>query len=366
MKIGIPKEVLPGETRVAMIPEVAGKLIKKGLTLMIQAGAGEGSHYPDAAYAEAGVALVTRDEALAADLVLKVRRPQLAEAQSLRPGSTLIALLESCGDDELTAELARRGVNVLALERIPRISRAQSMDVLSSQSNIGGYRAVLEAAAHFGRFFPVMMTAAGSAKPARLVVLGVGVAGLQAIATARRLGADVWAYDVRPETRDQIVSLGAKPIDLDLGESGSGTGGYARELSDAAKARQQELLANELAKAHVIITTALIPCRPAPVLVTEAMIQRLRPGSVVVDMAAAQGGNCPLTVRDEVVQRHGVILVGHTNYPAMVSSDASAFFARNLQSLLDIMIVKGDSGPVLKPFADDEITRAAVLTPHPA
>jgi NAD(P) transhydrogenase subunit alpha len=232
------------------------------------------------------------------------------------------------------------------------------MDALSSQSNIAGYRAVIEAAAHYGRFFPVMMTPAGSAKPARVVVLGAGVAGLQAIATARRLGAEVWAYDVRPETKEQIQSLGAKPIELDLGESGSGEGGYAKELSEEAKQRQQQLLSDELAKAHVIITTALIPCRPAPELIPAEVVERMRTGSVIVDLAAANGGNCALTEKDAVVECHGVTIVGHTNFPARVASDASAFYAGNIRNLLDIMVDSGDAGPVLKDLNEDEITRA--------
>ncbi|MES9844800.1 MAG: NAD(P)(+) transhydrogenase (Re/Si-specific) subunit alpha, partial [Candidatus Sedimenticola sp. 6PFRAG5] len=206
-----------------------------------------------------------------------------------------------------------------------------------------------------------MMTSAGSAKPARVIILGVGVAGLQAIATARRLGADVYAYDVRPETKEQIESLGAKAIELDLGESGSGEGGYAKELSDEAKAKQQEMLADELAKAHVIITTALIPCRPAPVLVTEDVVKRMRQGSVIVDLAAANGGNCPLTEKDQVVVKHGVTLVGHTNYPAMVASDASSFYANNIANLLNIMVDQGDDGLVLKDLDEDEITNAALV-----
>jgi NAD(P) transhydrogenase subunit alpha len=249
------------------------------------------------------------------------------------------------------------------MERVPRISRAQSMDALSSQSNIGGYRAVLEAVTHYGRFFPLMMTSAGSAKPARVVVLGAGVAGLQAIATARRLGAEVLAYDVRPETKEQIASLGAKPIELDIGESGAGEGGYAKELSDEAKAKQQALLADELAKAHVIITTALIPCRPAPVLVSESVVERMRAGSVIVDLAAANGGNCPLTEPDQVITRHDVVIVGHTNYPAMVPTDASAFYAKNIANLLDIMVEQREYGLALKPLDDDEITEAAQLRP---
>jgi H+-translocating NAD(P) transhydrogenase subunit alpha len=366
MRLGIPTETTTGETRVATTPEIAKKLVASGLTVCVERGAGAAAHFDDAAYQEVGVELTDRAGALACDIVAKVRRPSAEEAAAIGDGATLIGLAEDCGDNEVIRSLVSRGVNVIALERIPRISRAQSMDVLSSQSNIAGYRAVLDAAGRFGRFFPLMMTSAGSAKPARVIVLGAGVAGLQAIATARRLGADVSAYDVRPETAEQIASLGAKVITLDIGEGGAGEGGYARELSDEGKARQQALLADQLAKAHVIITTALIPCRPAPVLVSEDVLQRMRPGSVIVDLAAASGGNCPLTEPDAVVTRHGVVLVGHTNYPAMVASDASAFFAKNVANLLGIMLEKADDGLVMKPLDDDEITRAALLRPDAA
>jgi NAD(P) transhydrogenase subunit alpha len=327
----------------------------------VEAGAGAAAHYPDTQYAEAGAELVDAAAALGADIVLKVRRPTAAEVAAMADGALYVGLLETCGEDEVVTALHAKGIRIFALERMPRISRAQSMDVLSSQANIAGYRAVLEAASRYGRFFPVMMTSAGSVKPARVVILGVGVAGLQAIATARRLGAEVFAYDIRPETQEQIRSLGAKPIVLDLGESGSGEGGYAKELSAEAKARQQELLADELAKAHVIVTTALIPCRPAPTLVTEEVVRRMRPGSVIVDLAAANGGNCPLTEPDRVVVKHDVTLVGHTNYPAMVAADASAFFARNVANLLEIMVEKGDGGPTFKDFSADEITQATQL-----
>lgn len=361
MRIGIPKETRAGEARVASTPEIVKRLVGKGFDLVVESGAGVGAGYPDGDYASAGAGLADRAGAYDADLVLRVRRPDEDDVAALRPGGLLIGLLESCGEDPLVGSLLAKGVRVLAMERMPRTSRAQSMDALSSQANIAGYRAVIEAAARYGRFFPMMMTSAGSAKPARVVVLGAGVAGLQAIATARRLGAEVYGYDVRPETREQILSLGAKPIDLDLGESGAGEGGYARELSAEAKARQQAALGDELAKAHVIITTALIPCRPAPVLVTEEVVRRLRPGSVIVDLAAASGGNCPLTVADQVVERHGVILVGHTNYPSLVAADASAFYARNLANLIDIMFDRGDSGPVLKDLAEDDITKAMLV-----
>jgi NAD(P) transhydrogenase subunit alpha len=361
MKLGIPRESLPGETRVATTPEVAQKLIKKGFQVLLEAGAGASAHYTDAAFEAVGVQLVERAACFDADIVLKVRRPSDEEAAAVRSGAVYVGLLESCGDDPLVGRMVEDGVTVLGMERMPRISRAQSMDALSSQSNIAGYRAVIEAAARYGRFFPMMMTSAGSAKPARLVVLGAGVAGLQAIATARRLGADVHAYDVRPETKEQIESLGAKAIELDLGESGAGEGGYARELSDEAKAKQQQLLSDELAKAHVIVTTALIPCRPAPELITEDVVRRMREGSVIVDLAAANGGNCKLTEPDQVLARHGVTIVGHTNYPAMVPADASAFYAKNLANLLDIMVETSDSGPALKDLAEDEITKAMLV-----
>ena len=361
MKLGIPKETLPGERRVATTPEVAQKLVAKGFELLLEAGAGTAASYADDAYAAAGARLVGRADCFNADIVLKVRRPSDEEAAAVRPGAVYISLLESCGEDPLLRRMIENGVHVLGMERMPRISRAQSMDALSSQSNIAGYRAVIEASAVYGRFFPMMMTSAGSAKPARVVVLGAGVAGLQAIATARRLGADVHAYDVRPETKEQIQSLGAKAIELDLGESGAGEGGYAKELSDEAKARQQSLLADELAKAHVIISTALIPCRPAPELITEDVVRRMREGSVIIDLAAANGGNCKLTRPEQIVVEHGVRIVGHTNYPSMVPADASAFYAKNLSNLLDIMVEKSDAGLALKDLASDEITKAMLV-----
>jgi NAD(P) transhydrogenase subunit alpha len=361
MLIGIPKEQLAGEARVAMTPELVKKLVGKGFTCQVESGAGVAAGYPDADYKEAGAELVDGARALAANIVLKVRKPSQQEIALMSDGAVYVGLIETCEDDGTLSAMFARNIQPISLERVPRISRAQSMDALSSQSNIAGYRAVIEAAAQYGRFFPLMMTSAGSAKPARVVVLGVGVAGLQAIATARRLGADVYAYDIRPETREQIESVGAKAIVLDLGESGSGEGGYAKELSDEAKALQQKLLADELAKAHVIITTALIPCRPAPTLVTEDVVKRMRDGSVIVDMAAASGGNCPLSEVDQVVIKHGVTLVGHSNYPSMVAADASAFLAKNIVNLLDIMVDQSDEGLVFKDFDQDEITQAALM-----
>ncbi|MCG6895776.1 MAG: Re/Si-specific NAD(P)(+) transhydrogenase subunit alpha [Thiocapsa sp.] len=363
MKIGIPLETCPGETRVASVPDVVAKLARKGFEVLIESGAGARAGYPDAGFEAAGARLTDRAGAFDVDLLLKVRRPDADDVAAMRPGGLYVGLLESCGEDAIVSAMLAKEMRVLGMERMPRTSRAQSMDALSSQSNIAGYRATIEAAARYGRFLPMMMTSAGSAKPARVVVLGAGVAGLQAIATARRLGADVHAYDVRPETHEQIRSLGAKPIELDLGESGAGEGGYAKELSEAAKARQQAALGDQLAKAHVIITTALIPCRPAPVLVTEEVVRRLRPGSVIVDLAAASGGNCPLTVAGEIVERHGVTIVGLTNYPALVPADASAFYARNLANLIDIMVTPGEAGPELRDLAEDDITAAMLVKP---
>lgn len=364
MRIGIPKETRVGEARVAITPEIAKKLIGKGFSIDIETDAGLAAGFHNDDYVAAGAELVDRAQALTAEIVAKVRKPDGDEIAAMGEGSLFIGHIETCEDDGSLSAMFAKNIRPLAMERIPRISRAQSMDALSSQSNIAGYRAVIEAAARYGRFFPLMMTSAGSAKPARVVILGVGVAGLQAIATARRLGGDVYAYDLRPETREQIESLGAKPIDLDIGEEGAGEGGYAKELSDEAKARQQELLADELAKAHVIITTALIPCRPAPVLVTEEVVKRMREGSVIVDLAAANGGNCPLTEADKIVKKHGVILVGHTNYPSMMPGDASAFYAHNIANLLSIMVEESDDGLTFKDFAEDEITAAALIAPE--
>lgn len=364
MRIGVAKERVSGEARVALTPDVVKKLVGKGLTCVIEAGAGEAAGYPDTAYEAVGAKITDAAGALSAEVVAKVRKPSLDEIAQMSSGAVYLGLIETCQDDGTLKAMFDKGVRPVALEKVPRISRAQPMDALSSQSNIAGYRAVIEAAATYGRFLPLMMTSAGSAKPAKLVVLGVGVAGLQAIATARRLGAEVFAYDVRPETREQILSLGAKPIDLDLGESGSGEGGYAKELSEEAKAKQQALLADELAKAHIIITTALIPCRPAPVLVTEDVVKRMRPGSVIVDLAAANGGNCPLTEAGKVVTKHGVTLVGHTNYPAMVPGDASAFYANNILNMLQLMVQSKDGQVSFTDFDQDEITRAALLRPQ--
>ena len=352
---------MSGETRVAGTPETAKKYCTLGCDVVVAAGAGAAAGFTDENYQAAGAESVNPVDALAADVILKVRRPDAGEIGSMKRGSALVGFLEPYDDDGTLARLAEAGVDGLSVEQIPRISRSQSMDALSSQANISGYRAVIEASAHYARFFPMMMTAAGSARPARVIVLGAGVAGLQAIATARRLGAEVEGFDVRPEVKEQIESLGAKAIDLDIGESGAGEGGYARELSTEAQARQKSALLEYLPKANIVITTAQIPGRAAPVLITPEALPRFKPGSVIVDLAAASGGNCPLTEADRVVVKDGVTLVGHTNYPAMVPGDASAFYAKNLLNLLALLIDTGN-GAQLKAYSDDEITAAALVT----
>ena len=339
-------------------PETVKKLVSLGVDVCVESGAGAAAHFTDDAYVAAGAQIVSAEQALAADVVFKVQKPAPSEISQLSRNSTLVGFLDPFEADGTLEALAERGVNGLAVERIPRISRSQSMDALSSQANIAGYRAVLEASTHYGRFLPMMMTAAGSARPAKLIVLGAGVAGLQAIATARRLGAEVESFDVRPEVKEQVQSLGAKFIELDVGESGAGEGGYAKELSAEGKQRQQEALGAYLGKANIIVTTALIPGRAAPVLITEEALKGMSSGSVIVDMAAANGGNCPLTQADQVIEHDGVLLVGHTNYPAMVPGDASAFYAKNVLNLMSLLI--DESG--LKPFADDEITQASLVT----
>lgn len=362
MKIGVPKEIAAGETRVAATPETVKKLRAAGFSVVIETGAGNGAHFTDQAYRQAGAEVVNNPQALAADIIFKVHKPSFSEIARMQRGAVLISLLDMCHDDGTFDALAEQQVQAFAMEMMPRLSRAQTMDVLSSQANIAGYRAVLEASRLYGRFFPMMMTSAGSAKPARVVVLGAGVAGLQAIATARRLGAQVWSYDVRPEVKEQVQSLGAKFIEFDLGESGAGSGGYAKQLSPEARAKQQQMLQEELKRADVIISTALIPCMPAPVLITEAAVEGMHEGAVIIDMAAASGGNCPLTEPDKIVVKHGVILCGVTNFPALMPSDASNFFARNLYNFLMLMLEKNNEQWQFKDFFADEITNMTLIT----
>lgn len=344
MQIGIPAETRPGETRVAATPETVKKLVAGGFNkVVVQSGAGAGSSISDADYAAAGAVIAaTAGEVYAsAEMVLKVRGPDPDQLAALRKDQILIALLAPYRTEGLEA-LAARGVTGFAMEWLPRISRAQSMDVLSSQANLAGYKAVMIGANTYGRMMPMMMTAAGTIKAARVVIMGVGVAGLQAIATAKRLGAVVEATDVRPDTKEQVESLGAKFIDVPLTDAekelAKGQGGYARDMGDDFKKRQAALIAERIKQADIVITTALIPGRPAPVLVTEEMVKTMRQGSVIVDMAVEQGGNCPLSELDRTVVRHGVHLVGIANLPALVAADASALYARNLLNFLGLML----------------------------
>jgi NAD(P) transhydrogenase subunit alpha len=343
MVIGIPAEIGPGETRVAATPETVKKLSQGGRhTVLVQAGAGTAANYPDDDYQAAGATLTTAADVYArADLLLKVRGPEPAELPLLRRG-VLLACLLSPFDRAALEALARTGVTAFRLESIPRITRAQSMDVLSSQANIAGYKAVIVAADVYDRCMPMFMTAAGTVKAARVLVLGAGVAGLQAIATARRLGAVVEAFDVRPAVKEQVESLGAKFVEVPVSEAekqaAETAGGYAREMSEDYKRRQTELIDERARAADIIITTALIPGRQAPVLVREDTVKAMKPGSVIVDMAVAQGGNCPLSELDTVVVKHGVKLVGYSTLPAMVPTDASAMYARNLLHFFNLLV----------------------------
>lgn len=363
MLIGVPLETAPGETRVAVTPETAKKLIAQGHTVRIQSGAGVAASAPDAAYSAVGAEITDAAGASACDLVLKVRAPSAQELPLYKPSTVLVGMLNPF-DREGLQRLAQAGLTSFALEAAPRTTRAQSMDVLSSQANIAGYKAVILAAHHYQRFFPMLMTAAGTVKAARVVVLGVGVAGLQAIATAKRLGAVIEASDVRPSVKEQVESLGAKFIDVPFEtaeekQAAEGVGGYARPMPESWLSRQRIEVAKRVAQADVVITTALIPGRAAPVLVTPEMVQSMKAGSVVVDLAAPAGGNCPLTEPGQTVVKHGVTLVGETNLPALLAADASALYARNIFDFLKLVITK--EGTFQVP-ADDDIVTACLMT----
>ena len=364
MLIGVPSETMPGETRVAATPETVKKLKAQGHTLRVQAGAGVAASVTDAAYEAAGADIVTQAEAWSADLLLKVRCPTADEAPQLRAGSTVVGMLNPFDAAGLQL-LATAGVTAYALEAAPRTTRAQSMDVLSSQANIAGYKAVIMAADRYQRFFPMLMTAAGTVKAARVVILGVGVAGLQAIATAKRLGAVIEASDVRPSVKEQVESLGGKFIDVpyetqEEKDAAEGVGGYARPMPQSWLDRQKAEVAKRVALADIVITTALIPGRAAPVLVTEDMVKSMKAGAVSVDRAAPQGGNCPLTEPGQTVIKHGVTLVGETNLAALVAADASALYARNVLDFLKLVINK--EGALHMDLEDDIV--AACLMAH--
>ncbi|MEN2749298.1 Re/Si-specific NAD(P)(+) transhydrogenase subunit alpha [Sphingomonas sp. T9W2] len=363
MRIAVLAEQAAGERRVAATPETVKKLIALGATVVVEQGAGAGASIDDAAYAAAGATPSGRAEAIAgADILLGVAPPAPDSLAGAKRGAWLVAGLNPFADRARIDGYAALGLEALAMEWMPRITRAQSMDILSSQANLAGYKAVLDAASEYGRAFPMMMTAAGTISAARVFVMGVGVAGLQAIATARRLGAQVSATDVRSATKEQILSLGAKPIFVEkvAGIEGEGAGGYAGEMSAEYQAAQAELVSGHIAKQDIVITTALIPGKPAPRLITDAQVASMRPGSVIVDLAVEQGGNVEGSVAGEVVQRHGVNIVGHRNVPSRLAADASALFARNLYNFLSAYWDKDAGRPVLPP--DDEVTQAIVLT----
>jgi H+-translocating NAD(P) transhydrogenase subunit alpha len=363
VKIAVLKEVADGERRVAATPETVKKFIGLGATMAVETGAGTNASISDADYVAAGAMVGPREQVLTgAEAVFGVQGPDPAGLNGIAPGALVIAALNPFGARARVDDYAAKGVEALALEFIPRITRAQSMDVLSSQANLGGYKAVLDAAAEYGRAFPMMMTAAGTIPAARVFIMGVGVAGLQAIATARRLGAIVSATDVRSAVKEQIESLGAKAIFVEAvkGIEGEGAGGYATEMSDEYKAAQAELVSGHIAKQDIVITTALIPGRPAPRLISDAQLASMRPGSVVVDLAVEQGGNVEGAVLGEVVERHGVKIVGHRNVPSRLAADASALYARNLFNFLSAFWDKDAKRPVLPD--EDEIVQGVRLT----
>jgi len=357
VRVAVPKEIEPGEERVALTPLAAGKLVATGAEVVVQAGAG-GEAFPDHLYTAGGVAIVEGvDVYKNADAVLKVRKPQVAEVAHLPEGSSLIGFLQPLTSPELVKALAARKVTSYSLESVPRITRAQAMDALSSQATISGYKAVLIAANSLGKLFPMLMTAAGTVTPARVLVMGAGVAGLQAIATARRLGAVVEAFDVRAAAKEEVKSLGATFIELEL-ETQEGTGGYAREQTEEFLVKQRELIAERVAQADVVITTALIPGRPSPKLVTAAMVERMRPGSVIVDIAAENGGNVELTEPGKVVVKHGVTIHGVLNPASLAPVHASELFAKNVTNLLALLTKDG----ALAPDLEDEIVKGSCIT----
>ncbi|HXB15279.1 MAG TPA: Re/Si-specific NAD(P)(+) transhydrogenase subunit alpha [Solirubrobacteraceae bacterium] len=357
MRIGVPKETAAGEHRVALVPEVVGKLAAKGLEVVVQSGAGEDALLDDDAYRQAG-ATISSDagEVWRSDVVVTIAPPDPEAIRSLGQGSILIGFLAPLTSPQTTKALADAGATAFAMEAIPRISRAQAMDALSSQSNVAGYKAVLLASEEIGRFFPMLMTAAGTIPPAKVLVLGVGVAGLQALATAKRLGARTTGYDVRPEVAEQVESLGAQW--LDLGLEASGEGGYARELTEEERAKQQQALTDAIKGFDVVITTALVPGRPAPRLVTAEAIEGMKPGSVIIDLAGEAGGNAELTEPGQTVVRHEVKIVSPLNLPASMAEHSSQLFARNVQALLELFV--GEDGSLQLDW-DDEIVKGAAV-----
>ena len=366
MRIGVPLEIRPGETRVAATPETVKKLISQGHSVLIQKDAGVQASQPDSAYEAVGATIGSAADAFGAEIVLKVRAPETAELKQIKSGSVLIGMLDPFDNDNIAA-MAAQGVTAFSLEAAPRTTRAQSMDVLSSQANIAGYKAVMIAANEYQRFMPMLMTAAGTVKAARVLILGAGVAGLQAIATAKRLGAVIEASDVRPAAKEQIESLGGKFVDVpyetdEEREIAKGVGGYARPMPEAWMKRQAALVAERAQQADIVITTALIPGRKPPVLLHSDTVTNMKPGSIVIDIAAGKGengsGNCPLTQADKIVEVNGVKIVGYTNLASMVAADASALYARNLIDFMKLIVDK-DAKLVIP--ADDDIVTACLM-----
>jgi len=364
VKIAVPRETAEGETRVALTPQIAGQLIGDGVEVLVQSGAGVGSSNLDDAYREAGATIVPDAPALygQADLVVRVGRPSDEEVEMMRKGTVLIGTLGTLAKPELAQKLAKAGVTAISMDAIPRITRAQSMDTLSSQATVGGYKAVLIAAERLPKFFPLLTTAAGTIRPAKGIVMGAGVAGLMAIGTARRLGAVVEATDVRPVVKEQVESLGGTFIEVEMTDEEKAkaetAGGYATEMSDDYRRRQAELIAERVKEADFIITTALIPGRPAPKLVTDAMVASMKPGSVIIDMAAEMGGNVEGTEPGKEVVKHDVLIVGLTNLPATMPGSATQMYAKNLQTLIKHLVTDGK----LELDLNDEITKGATIT----
>ena len=362
MIVGVPTERAPGEHRVALTPDAVPRLAQRGLDVVVEAGAGAGASLPDDDYREAGaeIAASAADLASRADIVVRIGRVEKDEVTALRSGTTLVGYLRPLADAELVQALAGAGVTGFSMEAIPRVTRAQRMDSLSSQATVGGYRAVILASEALPKFFPMLMTAAGTVPPAKVLVLGAGVAGLQAIATARRLGAVVSAFDTRPAVKEQVMSLGAAFVELEMevGETAQDARGYATVLSESQLVEQQRMLERHVADSDVVITTAAVPGQPAPKLIPEHAVEAMRTGSVIVDLAAETGGNCELTVAGEVVERHGVTLIGTLNLPSGMPLHASQMYARNIQAVLEHLVVDG----ALQLDFDDEITADAVVT----
>lgn len=360
MKIGVPKEIVEGERRVALVPKEVAKLVGAGFEVQIESGAGDGAYFGDASYKEAGASIVDGPQAAYdADVVLKVRKPDLAEVGLMKEGTVLISFLEPLTSPDLVKKLAEQKVTAAALETVPRISRAQKMDALSSQANIAGYKAALIAASSLPKFFPMSMTAAGMIPPAKALILGVGVAGLQAIATCRRLGASVEAYDIRPATKEEVKSLGAKFIDIELEEEElEDAGGYGKEVSDVSAQKQKEVLAQHIKAADIVITTAAIPGKKAPILVEEEAVKGMRPGSVIVDLAAETGGNCVLTESGKSVVKYGVTIHGPADLVSEMPVDASSLYARNITSLFNEFVEDGE----LNLDFEDEVIAGSCIT----